>query len=71
MSTRIPKSRTVMKRRAPHYGGKDPAMFDAHRRRRGPLKLATGPGSYGEWKLQMWAERKLKRAATPTPPVSR
>ena len=38
-------------------------MFGAPYRGRGPLTRATGPGSYDEWKLELWAERKRKRAA--------
>lgn len=44
-------------------GTKDPAMFDAHRRLRGPLIRATGPGSYDEWKTQLAAERAAKRVS--------
>jgi hypothetical protein len=42
---------------------KGPCLFDRFRRWRGPRKRATGPGSYDEWKLELWAERKRKRAA--------
>lgn len=44
-----------------------PCLFDRHRRLRGPLKRATGPGSYDEWKLELWEERKRKRAAVVKP----
>jgi hypothetical protein len=43
--------------------GRDPAMFDAHRRLKGPLRRATGPNSYDEWKLALLAERRAKRNA--------
>ena len=42
-------------------------MFGAPYRWRGPRKRATGPGSYDEWKLELWAERKRKRAAAVKP----
>jgi len=41
---------------------KDPGRTHAHRRRRGPLTPATGPGSYGEWKAALAAERAARRA---------
>lgn len=44
-----------------------PCLFDRHRRLRGPLKRATGPGSYDEWKLELWEERKRKQAAKGNP----
>ena len=42
---------------------KDPGLHHAHRRLLRPWKRATGPGSYDEWKRELWEERERKRAA--------
>jgi hypothetical protein len=40
---------------------KDPGRHHAARKRRGPLKRATGPGCYDEWKAALAAERAARR----------
>jgi len=50
--------------RAMPAGGrtKDPGHFHAHRRQKGPMLVATGPGSYHQWKQQLAAKRAAKRS---------